>query len=212
MAKEEKIDWELQDVSSKINAQILTTTAALNDAWRNELITLNLPNEVLNKLWLETAFFGAFLLLKRFATPLEEEKRKFVNKAVRDAFVFTIPTVVFGDTKSENTDLKNYITSEYDRTSEMYKNYKGVDVKALFRDLIRDVFNTSKDSKMKFVENSFWTRFKLKLAFFLAALGGNKEFMEQHQHEVYLPHKNLTAFATSAAQAFAGVTESDIHD
>lgn len=210
MAKEEKIDWELQDMSSKINAQILATTAALNDAWRNELITLNLPNEVLNKLWLETSFFGAFLLLKRFATPLEEEKRKFVNKAVRDAFTFTIPAVVFGDDK--NSDLKNYITAEYDRTLEMYQNYKGVDVKALFRDLVRDTFNTSKDSKMKFVENSFWTRFKLKLAFFLAALGGNKEFMEQHQHEVYLPNENLTAFATSAAQAFAGVSERDIHD
>ena len=212
MAKEEKIDWELQDMSSKINAQILTTTAALNDAWRNELITLNLPNEVLNKLWLETAFFGAFLLQKRFVMPLEEEKRKFVNKAVRDAFLFTIPTVVFSDSKNENTDLKNFITSEYDRTLEMYKNYQGVDIKALFRDLVRDVFNTSKDSKMKFVENSFWTRFKLKLAFFLAALSGNKEFMDQHQHEVYLPNENLTAFATSAAQSFASVSESDIRD
>ena len=212
MAKEEKIDWELQDMSSKINAQILATTAALNDAWRNELITLNLPNEVLNKLWLETSFFGAFLLLKRFATPLDEEKRKFVNKAVRDAFTFTIPTVVFSDTESKNSDLKNYITAEYDRTLEMYKNYKGIDVKALFGDLVRDVFNTSKDSKMKFVENSFWTRFKLKLAFILAALGGNKEFVEQHQHEVYLPNENLTAFATSATQAFANVSESDIND
>lgn len=195
-------------MGSKIGAQIFATTATLNDAWRNELITLNLPNEVLNKLWLETSFFGAFLLLKRFTASLEEEERKLVNKAVREAWVFLISDVVFEEGK--NSDLKNYIIAKYDRTLEMYQNYKDVDAKTLFCDLLKDAFNSSKDSKMKFIENSFWNRFKLKSAFFLAALGGSKEFMDQHRHEVYLPNENLTAFATSAAQAFAGVGESDI--
>jgi len=67
---EEKIDWDLHDIASKINAQVVAITAVLNDAWRNEL-------------------------------------------------------------------------------------------------------------------NTFWTRFKLKIAFSLAALGGNKEFMEKHENEVY---------------------------
>lgn len=208
---EEKIDWDLHDIASKINAQVVATTAALNDAWRNELITLKFPNGVLNKLWLETAYFGVYLLQKRFSAPLGEEKRKVVNKNVRDAFLLIVPNV-FRDKEDGNEKLKKWITAEYDRTLEMYENYKGIDVKSLFLNLVRDVFNTSKNLKMKFVENSFWTRFKLKLAFFLAALGGNKEFMEQHGNEVYLPHENLTAFATSAAQAFASVSENDIRN
>jgi len=209
---EEKIDWELQDIASKINAQIVTTTAALNDAWRNELLTLNLPNEVLNRLWLETAFFGVFLLQKRFIMPIGEEKSKFVNKAVRDAFLLVVPTCAFGDTEGKNTDLKKYITSEYDRTLEMYKNYKGIDVKELFRNLVRDAFNTSEGSNVKFIDNTFGNRLKLKAAFFLSALGGNKEFLDKHGKEVYLPDKNLIAFAHSATQAFANVSERDIND
>lgn len=210
MAKEEKIDWDLHDIASKINAQVVATTAALNDAWRNELNTLKLPNGVLNKLWLETAYFGAYLLEKRFSASLGEQKSKEVNKYVRDGFLLIVPNT-FSDGE-ENEELKKWIASEYDRTLEMYENYKGVDVKALFQNLVRDVFNATEDSRMKFIDNTFWTRFKLKLAFFLAALGGNKEFMEKHENEVYLPHENLTAFATSAAQAFANVSESDIHD
>ena len=211
MTKEEKIDWDLHDIASKINAQVVATTAALNDAWRNELNTLKLPNGVLNKLWLETAYFGAYLLEKRFSAPLGEQKSKEVNKYVRDGFLLIVPST-FSDGDNENEEFKKWIASEYDRTLEMYENYKGVDVKALFRDLVRDIFNTTEDSKMKFIDNTFWTRLKLKIAFFLAALGGNKEFMEKHGNEVYLPHENLTACATSAAQAFAAVSENDIHD
>lgn len=209
---EEKIDWELQDVASKINAQVVTTTAALNDAWRSELLTLNLPNEVLNRLWLETSFFGVFLLQKRFSAPLEENKSKFVNKAIRDAFLLVVPTCAFGDTEGKNADLKKYITSEYDRTLEMYKNYSGVDVKELFCNLIRDVFNTSKGSNVKFIDNTFGNRLKLKTAFFLSALGGNKEFLDKHGKEVYLPAKNLVAFANHAAQVFASIEERDINE
>ena len=208
----DKIDWELQDIASKINAQVVTTTAALNDAWRNKLITLNLPNEVLSRLWLETAFFGVYLLQKRFSVPLGEEKSKFIDKTVRDAFLLVVPACTFGDTKGENTDLKNYITSEYDRTLKMYKNYEGVDIKILFRDLIREVFNTVEDSKIKFIDNTFSNRFKLKAAFFLSALGGNKEFIDKYSNEVYLPNKNLMAFANSATQAFANVSENDVND
>lgn len=208
---EEKIDWELRDISSKINAQIIVTTGGLIDAWNNELITLNLPNAVINKLWLETAFFGAYLLLKRFSAPLEAEKSKFVDKAVRDAFIDMIP-IYTSDKKGDNADLKKYITSGYDRTLEMYKNYKGVDTKILFCDLARNVFNLTKDSKIKFIDNTFWTRVKLKFAFFLRAFGGNKELMDKHINEVYLPNENLIAFADSATQAFVNVSESDIRD
>ncbi len=206
----EKIDWDLHDVASKINAQVVVTTAALNDAWRNELNTLKLSNGVFNKLWLETAYFGAYLLEKRFSAPLGEQKSKEVNKYVRDGFLLIVPST-FSDGE-ENEELKKWIASEYDRNLEMYENYKGVDVKELFQNLVRDVFNTTEDSRMKFIDNTFWTRLKLKLAFFLAALGGNKEFMEKHENEVYLSHENLVAFATSAARAFASVSENDIHD
>lgn len=208
---EQKIESELQDIASKINAKILVTTATLNDTWRNELITLNLPNEVLNRLWLETSFFGAYLLLKRFSMPLGEEKSDFINNAVRDAFIFTVPAIVFGDTKSENADLKNYITSEYDRMLEMYRNYKGVDVRILFRDLVRDIFNTVGGSKVKFIDNTFGNRLKLKTAFILSALGGNKEFIEMHKNEIYLPNENLIAFSDSAVRAFAGVSQNDMN-
>ncbi|MFA5020526.1 MAG: hypothetical protein WC517_00460 [Patescibacteria group bacterium] len=207
-----EIDWELHDIASKINAQVVTTTAVLNDTWRNELITLNLPNEALNKLWLETAFFGIFLLLKRFATPLGEEKNEFVNNAVRDAFLLVVPTCAFGDSKGENNGLKDYIASDYDRTLELYKKYQGIDVRMLFRDLVKDVFNSSEGSKIKFIHNSFGNRLKLKIAFIISALAGNKEFIEAHSNEVYLPIENLVAFANSATQAFAGISDNDIND
>lgn len=208
---EEKIDWDLHDIASKINAQVVATTAALNDAWRNELNTLKLPNGVLNKLWLETAYFGAYLLEKRFSAPLGDQKSKEVNKYIRDGFLLIVPRT-FSDGDNENEELKKWITSEYDRTLEMYENYKGVDVKKLFCDLVRDVFNTTEGSKMKFIDNTFGNRLKLKTAFILGALGGNKEFIEKHENEVYLPNENLTAFATSAAQAFASISDNDIND
>jgi hypothetical protein len=64
---EDTRNWELIDeYGSKICAQVVGTTAVVNDSWRNELITLNLPHEVLNKLWLETAYFGVYLLQKKF--------------------------------------------------------------------------------------------------------------------------------------------------
>lgn len=211
MTKEEKTDWDLHDIASKINAQVVATTAALNDAWRNELNTLKLSNGVLNKLWLETAYFGAYLLEKRFSIPLGDQKSKKVNKYVRDGFLLIVPST-FSDGDNQNEELKKWIASEYDQTSEMYENYKGVDVKVLYSDLVRNIFNLSEDSKIKFIDNSFWTRFKLKKAFFFATLGGDKEFIKKHENEVYLPNENLTAFANSAAQAFALVSESDIYD
>lgn len=211
MIEEEQLDWDLHDIASKINAQVLAITAVLNDSWRNELNTLKLPSGVLNKLWLETAYFGAYLLEKRFSDPLGDQKSEEVKRYVRDGFILIVSRT-FLDGDNENEELKNWIASEYDRTLKMYENYKGLDVKALFQNLVRDIFNTTEDSRMKFIDNTFWTRFKLKLAFFLAALGGNKEFMEKHENEVYLPHENLTAFAVSAAQAFAGVSDNDIHN
>ena len=208
---EEKIDWDLHDIASKINAQVVATTVALNDVWRNELITLKLPDSILNKLWLETAYFGVYLLQKKFSGPLGEEKRKTVNKNVRDAFLLIVPSV-FGDKEEHNEELKKWITLEYDRTLEMYENYKGIDVKSLFCDSIRDVFNATEGSKIKFIDNTFGNRLKLKTAFILAVLGGNKKFIDKHENEAYLPNENLTAFATSAAQTFANVSESDIND
>ena len=209
--QEEKIDWDLHDIASKINAQVVAITAAFNDGLRNELITLKLPDVVLNKLWLETAYFGTYLLQKRFSVPLDKDKSKTVNKKVRDTFLLIVPRI-FGNEEDDNKKLKKYIASEYDRTLEMYKDYKGVDVKVLFHDLIRDAFNSTEDSKMKFIDNTFGNRLKLQIAFFLGALGGNKDFIEKHKNEIYLPNENLMAFASRAAQAFASVSSSDIND
>jgi hypothetical protein len=209
---QDKRNWEtIDEYGSKICAEVVGTTAVVNDSWRNELITLNLPNEVLNKLWLETAYFGVYLLQKKFTASLEDEKREVINRSIRGTFLLAIPTL-FGDEKADNSDFKNYIASEYDRTLKLYENYKGVDVKMLFRDIVRDIFNTSEESGIKFIDNTRGNRFKLKTASILAAIGGNKEFSDQLANTVYLPVENLMAFASGATQAFANINESLLSD
>lgn len=207
---EEEIDWEIQDRISKINAQVIANTAALNDAWRNELLTLNLPNGVLNRIWLETSYFGVFLLYKKFILPLGEEKIKDASARLRHAYTFTVPTILFAE--QADKEFKEYVASEYDERLEMYKNYNGLDVRLLFRDLIKDVFNTVEGSKVKFIENTFGNRLKLKTALLLGALGGDKEFIDKHSNEVFLPQEHLLEFTNSAVKVFTSVSESDISD
>ena len=207
----QETDWEAQDIGSKINAQVIAITAALNDAWRKELISLNLPGIVLNRLWLETSFFGAFLLIKRFTKPLENTRKEKINSIIRDGYLLIVPDM-FGSDKVEKKQVQDYFASEYDKTLEMYEKYEGVDTKTLFCGLVKNVFNASEGSKVKFIDNSFKNRLGLKTAFFLAALGGNKEFMNKHANEVFIPRERLSGFADDVVKAFSGVNEGDVFE
>jgi hypothetical protein len=200
------MDQNLRHIASNINAQILAVTTQVNESLVNELITLKLPNSLFNKVWLETACLGAYLLQKKFSMLLGHENSKTVNKHVRELFLDTAPSLL--GCKGEDKEIfKERIVSQYDKRLEMYEQYQGVDVSLRFRELIRNVFNTTEGSKVRFGENKSSNHLILKTAFFF----GGKMFSGKHENEVFLPNENLNAFASNAAQAFGNVSERDIN-
>jgi len=205
MSEEFKLDSNTKEyeLGSKINGQIVATTAFLNDAWRNQMITLNLPNLVFNKLWLETAYFGSYILQKKFSEPLEKEKSKLLNQYMRYGFLLLVPTI-FGE-KLGDSELKKFVSEQYDDRLEKYRNFNGVDTRTLFCDLVKNVFNSTENCKIKFIDNTFGNRLKLKTALILGAIGGNKEFVDKHKDEVFLSDKDLLKLADNATQAFMNV-------
>jgi len=202
---EGQMDQNLRHTASKINAQVLAVTTQINESLVNELMTLKLPNSVFNKVWLETAYLGVYLLQKKFSVLLGHENSKTVNKHVRELFLDSASSLFGGEGENKEI-LKEWIVSHYDQRLEMYEQYQGADVSLRFRELIRNVFNTTEGSKVRFIENKPGNPLKLKTAFFFAG----KKFLSKQENEVYLPNENLNAFVTNAAQAFGNVNESDI--
>lgn len=207
-------DLEIRDIASKINAEVVAITAGLSEEWGKEFSTLNLPNEVLNKLWFETAFFGIYLLQKRFVFKLEEKTRDKLKKNIRQTFISTVSSLM-SVKDNDYEELKEYITHQYDETIKTYENYSGVDIKNLFTDFLVDVFNLCENSKLKYIDNKLTTKLKLKLAFFLGSLvkkDGTNSFIEEHKDILYLPKSNLTPLSSGIAKAFSEVNESVIYD
>jgi len=200
------MDQNLRRIASNINAQILAVTTQINESLANELMTLKLPISIFNKVWLETAYLGVHLLQKKFSTLLGHENSKTVNKHVRELFLDIAPNLLGGN--GENKEIfKDRIVSQYDQRLDMYEQYQGADVSLRFRELIRNVFNTTEGSKVRFIENKPGHHLRLKPAFFF----GGKKLSGKHENEVFLPNENLNAFAANAAQAFDNVSERDIN-
>jgi hypothetical protein len=195
------MDQYLRHIASKINAQVLAVTSQINESLANELMTLKLPNSIFNKVWLETAYLGVHLLQKKFSVLLGHESSTTVNKHVRELFLDIAPSLLGGE-----GEFKERIVSQYDQRLEMYEQYQGLDVSLRFRELIRNAFNTTEGSKVRFIENKPSNPLRLKTAFFF----GGKKFLGKHDSEVCLPNENLNAFAANAAQVFGNVSEHDI--
>jgi len=199
------MDQNLRHIASKINAQVLAVTSQIHESLVNELMTLKLPNSIFNKVWLETAYLGVHLLQKKFGVLLGHENSKTVNKHVRELFLDIAPSLFGGE--GENKEIfKGWIVSQYDQSIEMYEQYQGLDISLRFRELIRNAFNTTGGSKVRFIENKPDNPLRLKTAFFF----GGKRFLGKHENEVCLPNENLNAFAANAAQAFGNISEHDI--
>jgi hypothetical protein len=202
---EGKMDQNLRHIASKINAQVLAVTTQTNESLVNELMTLKLPHSIFNKVWLETAYLGVHLLQKKFSVLLGHESSKTVNIYVRELFLDIAPGL-FGGEGDNKEIFKEWIVSQYDQRLEMYEQYQGLDISLRFRELIRNVFNTTEGSKVRFIENKPSNHPRLKTAFFF----GGKKLLGKHENEVYLPNENLNAFAANAAQAFSNISEHDI--
>jgi len=209
----EKINsLEINDIASKFNAQVVAITAGLSEEWEKEFSTLNLPNEVLNKLWFETAFFGIYLLQKRFIFKLDEITRNKLKKEIRQTFISTVSSLM-SSKDIDREELKEYIESQYDGTIESYENYSGVDIKILFTNFLADIFNLCGNSKLKYIDDNIANKLRLKLAFFLGSLikkNGTNDFIKEHKDVVYLPKNNLASLSSAIAMAFTEVNESDI--
>lgn len=209
----EKINsLEINDIASKFNAQVVAITAGLSEEWEKEFSTLNLPNEVLNKLWFETAFFGIYLLQKRFIFKLDEITRSKLKKEIRQTFISTVSSLM-SSKDIDREELQEYIESQYDGTIESYENYSGVDIKILFTNFLADIFNLCGNSKLKYIDDNIANKLRLKLAFFLGSLikeNGTNNFIKEHKDIVYLPKNNLASLSSAIAMAFTEVNESDI--
>lgn len=194
-------ELQLNDASNKIVAQVVAITASLNDQWDEVLMTkFNAPivPSVHNKTWLEIAFFGAYTLLQRAQTAYPADVYEKINQVVPKDLVRMIMMVVF-DEKDEETkkSLETYITSEFNRSLELYKKHVG-DTALVLRDLIRDVFNTSEGSKIKFVDGGWTTKLKLNVAFAM----GDSDFQAKHKDEQYLKSDILLPIAQAVANEF----------
>lgn len=209
MKKEAQIDWDLDDIGQKISLKALVTTTTFSKSLRNELIFLKISNQTYNHLLLETAYFCVYLLQKRFSSPLGEEKKVNINKAVSHYFNLVYP-IEFSVKEQEN-DLKLYIEREYDSRLESYENYNGFDDRVLFVNFLCNSFNSVEDSRIKFIENAPLNRIKISIAFFLAGLWRNKEFLENHSKEIYLPRNTLQNYADIVTKYIAEIPETTIY-
>lgn len=179
-------ELQLSDASNKIVAQVLAVTASLNDQLDEVLVAkFNIPinSGVHNRTWLEIAYFGTYTLLQRAQKSYSADDYVNISREVHKGLIHMILTVVFFDEKDEATkaSLEAHVSAGLAQSLESYKEHVG-DTSLVLRDLIRDIFNASEDSKIKFVDGDWITKLKINIAFAL----GNSEFQAKHKDEQLL--------------------------
>jgi|GEM_PF-2828971 len=195
---------KLDDLATKVAAEILALTASVNDKLHAELLSAtNIPTHAgqHNYVWLEIAYFGSYLLRQKVTNSMSKQEQNIFDPLLKERFLFYVTNVAF-ESKGEGAEsLRLMIGSTYDARLKEYAEYRG-DVSTLFKEELKNAFNSQSQGKIKFVDKSFKTKLKLKVAFFLAALGGNKEFLEQHGDEIFLPDSVLTSTAATVNKMF----------
>jgi hypothetical protein len=203
-------EFQINDASNKIVAQVIATTASLNDQWDEVLMTkfnIEIIPEVHNKTWLEIAFFGAYTLLQRAKTAYSADDYEKISQEFHRALVRMILMVVFtqdGDDEKTKKSLELYVTSEFNKSFELYKKHSG-DTALVLRDLIRDAFNSSEISKIKFVDDGWKNKLKLNVAFAL----GDADFQAKHKDVQFLKNDFLMPVVQVFANTFRTLDQSE---
>ena len=202
---------KLEELATKVAAKVVAITANINDKLHAEfLAATNIPIHpgVHNYVWLEIAYFGSYLLHQKVTNSMSKDEQIIFASTLRERFIFLVTTIVFPTEGEEDKSLKNYIESTYDTKLKKYSEFRG-DISELFKNELKDTFNSQSDGKIKFVDKSFKTKIKLKAAFFLASLGNNKEFFEKHGDEFFFPDSILSSTVSVVTKMFRGAELKD---
>lgn len=188
------MDNNREELAGKIATQVIAKTAVLNDQLHEALsLSTNLATEPLvhNKVWLQIAYYGNYLLFKKYSKLMSASEISTFKLELKDQFINYAMMVVF---VGNDENFRLWLEAQYSQIFEVYENHIG-NTSDLLKELISSEF-VSNNSKIKFIENKFSKRFLLGLA---GALGGVP------QGEVILSQEVLSNFCEKVIDSFLSV-------
>lgn len=185
---------EYEELAGKIAIQVIAQTAVLNDQLHEALVLgTNVATEpmVHNKVWLQIAYFGNYILFKKYSRNISPAELDAFKVSLKDQFIRYAMMVVF---TGNDENFQVWLESQYLHFFELYEKHVG-NTSELLKKLISANFVLN-DSKIKFVENKFPKRALLSLS---GILGGIP------QGEILLSDEVLTKFSTSVFDTFVSI-------
>ena len=180
-----------EDAARTLAATALATTVLVMDHFCQALQTsTNSPPDVLaaNMTWLDIYAYGSHILTMRYALEQHVNKESLETEYLSTAEHY-IKTVFIPE---DGAVPINQIFDIFRKMISTYQTFKG-DASELLKKNVRDHFNSSKKSQVKFIDDDWWARFKLKLAI---ALGTGEAFM-------FFPETALDGLVKEAREEFA---------
>ena len=179
-------------------------------SWTNELKVLRniqIDRSAFAMLLLESVAFGHYYVGEKFKGYMNESERKIFADELNKKMIFMLALMLDSKDKEKNSEAHEAIIKEmYNKTvpdnHKALANYKGNTIIDLFKETLRQIFN-SNDFKIKFFENTFKNRLKLKIGGTLSSSNTSSKFKD----DIFLDNKVLyvipdTLFAEFSAMNY----------
>jgi hypothetical protein len=151
---------DLEKRAMGLALQVVTIAQTLNHELHLEIQKKsNIPQDqyAVHTTFLDIVYYGLYLFWRRNPYLLQPEIKDKFNVLLREQFVFAVMLLAYSSVTDAAVikELKEQLPADYDIKMALYFDYRG-EVSLILRD--RLAFAFLKSSKVKFFEDSFFTR------------------------------------------------------
>ena len=189
---------ELREWVQTIAAETMVNSVALLEDLQNSLrlaSNVEIGNAAKNLAGHAIGIYGCYLVQQRLISSIED--KDLFKQLLRDAYLDYVVSTWMSIKDEEQKTAKKEIGAMFDADTLLYSQTIG-GVGLTFKEKLRGIFNTY--SPIKFIDNTFSNRFKLKTARFLGA--GNTKFIEEHGNDFYMQMEVLDKIVAAITQSF----------
>ena len=189
---------QLEILAKKAAQKTISLTTTVNEEIRAHLKStaiLQTDIGIGNKVWIEIALLGSYLMQKKAGDIMSPEEKNIFAPIFKKEFMASALDAVSGTSSIEKEGASLMIEADYDDKLTKYSSSAG-DTAVLFRDELKKLF--TKPSKIKLNENAWRNKIMEKTTYVLGALGQPASGKDAPA----IPDNILTAIAESSVRLF----------
>lgn len=198
---------QLEKLALTVATLVADISQKVVSSWKNELKVLKnieVHPSGYGTLLLEASMFGHYYVGEKFKQNMSKDDQKIFSNELDDKMVLMVSLLL--DHKDKDKDFeahKKMIREMYEKFApEAHKQlaeYRGNSIHDVFKVRLRQTFNNTDDFKMKFFENSFKNRLRLKFAGLLSGDGSSNKYA----NDTFLDEKIIYLLADSLFAEFS---------